>query len=136
MLSLRPREIHLGFPFVGYVEAMTVFDDAWVEARAEPALDFDRIRIPPPKRRFFHRNWRGRYVFEFVLPPAQWVFEQRIQRARRKTHRVDEEFDLKLVERQLETLWIGASYLYHHGLDVYLREGISGGLQRFLGSQQ
>lgn len=135
MLSLRPREIHLGFPFAGYREAMAIFDADWVDARTAPIIDMDRIRIPPSKRRFFHRNWRARFVFEFVLPPTQWVFEQRMLRARRKTHRVDEDFDFKLVERQLETLWTGASYLYHHGLNVYVREGITGELRRFLGSQ-
>ncbi|MEA3278851.1 MAG: serine/threonine protein phosphatase [Pseudomonadota bacterium] len=135
VLSLRPREIHLGFPFVGFEEAMTIFDTGWVEAHEAPIVDARRIRIPPPKRHFFQRNWRGRYVFEFVLPPARWVFDQRVLRARRKTHRVDEDFDLKLVERQLETLWIAARYLYHHGLRVYVREGITGGLRRFRGSQ-
>jgi hypothetical protein len=101
-----------------------------------PVLDVERLRFPAPKRRFYQRNWRGRYVFEFLLPPAQSVFDQRKVRARRKTHRVDEVFDFNLVERQLETLWIGARYLFHHGLDVYVREGVSGGLLRFLGSQE
>lgn len=136
MLSLRPREVHLGFAFVGFDEAMTIFDREWMESRTEPALDLGRIRIPPPKRRLYHRNWRRRYVFEFLLPSAEWVFGQRLQRARRKTHRVDEDFDLGLVRRQLETLWIGARYLDHQGLLVYVREGVEGRLLRFLGSNQ
>jgi hypothetical protein len=131
MLSLRPREVHLGFPFLGFEEAMTIFDSEWMEAHSDPVLDLDRIRIPPPKRRFYQRNWRGRYVYEFLLPPAHWVFEQRQMRARRKTHRVDERLDLELVERQLETLWMGARYLAHMGLNLYVREGVKGGLLRF-----
>ena len=136
MLSLRPREVHLGFHFVGFREALTIFDEEWKEVPENPAIDVDRIVIPPPKRFFFSINWRKKFVFEFVLPPAQWVFEQRLLRARRKTHRVDENFDLALVERQLETLWIAARYLYHHGFLVYIREGIEGDLRRFVGSRE
>ena len=135
MLALRPREVHLGLPFVGYPEALAIFDREWEEARDQPQLDYGRIVVPPPKRFFFSRNWRGKYVFEFVLPPARWVFEQRLRRARRKTHRVDEHFDLQLVERQLETLWLAAMYLSHHGFLVYIREGLEGGLRRFAASR-
>lgn len=136
ILSLRPREIHLGFPFVGFEESMTIFDTGWLDAHEEPIIDVSRIRIPPLKRHFFQRNWSGRYIFEFVLPPAEWVFEQRVLRARRRTHLVDENVDLPLVKRQLEALWIGARYLSHHGLRVYVREGVTGGLRRFRGSRQ
>ena len=136
MLSLRPREVHLGFPFVGFREALTIFDEEWKEAPENPVLDVARIVIPPLQRFFFSTNWRAKYVFEFVLPSAQWVYEQRLQRARRKTHRVDENFDLALVERQLETLWMVARYLYHHGFLVYIREGIEGELRRFVGSRE
>lgn len=136
MLSLRPREVHLGLPFVGFKEAMAIFDQAWVDAKENPRLDVSRIVIPPAKRFFFSRNWRGKYVFEFILPPVSWVFEQRLLRAHRKSHRVDENFDLALIERQLETLWIVARYLYHHGFLLYIREGIEGRLVRFAGSQE
>ncbi len=133
MLSLRPREVHLGFPFVGYAEALTIFDEDWKNAPEQPQIDVSRIKIPPERPMLFGRNWRKLFVFEFVLPPAQWVHDQRKQRARRKTHRVDENFDLALIERQLETLWIGARYLHHHGFRVYLREGLEGDLRRFTG---
>lgn len=136
MLSLRPREVHLGFPFVGFPEALAIFDKEWEQATDRPQLDVSRIVIPPRKRFFFSMDWRKKYVFEFVLPPADQVYGQRLLRARRKTHRVDEHFDLELVERQLETLWIAAMYLYHHGFLVYIREGVDGGLRRFVGSRE
>ena len=135
MLSLRPREVHLGFPFIGFQEAQTIFDREWAEAPEPPQMDLDRILIPRKKRLILCRNWRKAYAFEFLLPPADWVYEQRKMRARRKSHRVDEEFDLALIQRQLETLWIGARHLFHHGFLVYIREGVSGGLKRFVGSQ-
>ncbi len=134
-LSLRPREVHLGFPFVGFDEALTVFDAPWMEARETPLLDLRRILIPPLKCYFWQRNWRNRYVFEFLLPTADWLYEQRLYRAQRKTHRVDERFDLPLIKRQLETLWIAARFLHHQGLLMYIREGIDGGLVRFTGSR-
>ena len=31
-LTFRPREVHLGFPFVGYSDALTVFDEQWITA--------------------------------------------------------------------------------------------------------
>ena len=31
-LTFRPREVHLGFPFVGYSDALTVFDEQWLTA--------------------------------------------------------------------------------------------------------
>lgn len=136
VLSLRPREVHLGFPFVGIKEALTVFDNEWEQARETPIMDVSRLVVPPRKRYFFQRDWRNRYVFEFMLPTAQWLYTQRQLRAQRKTHRVDEHFELALVERQLETLWNASRYMHHHGLWVYVREGIDGGLRRFVGSQE
>lgn len=136
VLSLRPREVHLGFPFVGINEALTIFDKEWEQARENPIMDVSRLVFPLRKRYFFQRAWRNRYVFEFMLPTAQWLYGQRRLRAQRKTHRVDERFELALVERQLETLWKVSMYLHHHGLLIYIREGIDGGLRRFVGSQE
>ncbi len=81
-LSLRPREIHLGFPYVGHEQALAVFDKEWLEAEVKPEIDLERIKIPPEKHYFFSVNWRGRYVFEFLLPPAEIVLERRLKRRR------------------------------------------------------
>ena len=130
-LGLRPREVHLGLPFVGCEESMSIFDEPWMKGKCGPDIDLNRIKLPPLKRLFFFQNWRDKFVFEFILPCAEWVYEQRKSRARRMTHRVDEYFDLPLVERQLETLWIVARYLAHRGFYVYVREGIEGELSAF-----
>lgn len=122
-LAVRPREVHLGFPFAGFKQGLAVFDREWLEARPYPKLLATGIRIPPPKRHFLSVDWRGRYVFEFLLPPAKQLFEQRSQRARRGTHHVDEGVSLELVTAQLEVFRQAAAYLAHHGVRVYTREG-------------
>ncbi|WP_177420536.1 serine/threonine protein phosphatase [endosymbiont of Lamellibrachia barhami] len=125
-LSLRPREIHLGFPFVGFEQALAVFDKAWLEADARPEIDLERIRIPPEKRYFFSVNWRRRYVFEFLLPPAGLLLERRLERSKRGTHHVDVELELKTIETQIQVYRQAALYLHQHGLNVYLREESDG----------
>ena len=135
MLSLRPREVHLGFPFVGFNTAMSVFDQPWVEAGERLQIDMARIVLPKQKRFIFSINWRAKFIIEFLLPPADWVYEQRLHRAQRKSHRVDENFDLELIERQLETLWIAARYLHYHSFMVHIRVGVEGELLRFTGTR-
>jgi len=124
-LAFRPREIHLGFPFVGFKQALAVFDREWLAAEPHPMLDLPRIRIPPPKRHFLSINWRDRYVFEFLLPPAAALFEQRSRRARRGTHPVDQYLSLALVEAQIDVFRQTAFHLCRSGVRVYIREGIS-----------
>lgn len=122
-LAIRPREVHLGFPFAGFRQGLAVFESEWLEARPHPRLVPTRIRVPPPKRHFFSVDWRGRYVFEFLLPPPAQLFEQRSERARHGTHHVDEGVSLELVTAQLEVFGQAAAYLAHHGVRVYVREG-------------
>jgi len=122
-LTFRPREVHLGFPFVGFEQGLAVFDPEWLQADPHPDLDFARIQLPPPKRTFLSVDWRKRYVFEFMLPPAEELFAQRSRRAKQDTHPVDRNLSLKLVTAQLEVFRRCAVYLSHNGLRVYIREG-------------
>lgn len=122
-LAIRPREVHLGLPFVGFKRGLAVFDREWLETRPHPRLDVTRIHIPPQKRHFFSVDWRNRYVFEFLLPPAKQLFEQRSKRARRGTHPVDANLDLDLVAAQIEVFRQTALYLFRQGVRVYIREG-------------
>ena len=122
-LAIRPREIHLGFPFAGFKQALAVFDPEWLEADPHPRLDLERIQIPPPKRHFLSANWRNRYVFEFLLPAPEVLFEQRSARARKGTHPVDRNLSQELVTAQLEVFRRCAGYLSQQGLRVYIREG-------------
>lgn len=122
-LTVRPREVHLGFPFVGQADALAVFDDAWLENYDRLQLDYDRILLPPIKRHFWSVNWRGRYVFEFVLPRPSTIFRFRTERAKQGTHRVDEHLDLERIRKQVEVFGRAALHLHRNGLVVYVREG-------------
>lgn len=122
-LTFRPREIHLGFPFVGFEQAHAVFDPEWLQTEPRPELEPGRIQIPPTKRNFLSTDWRQRYVFEFILPPADELFAQRSRRAQKGTHPVDRELSLELVMAQREVFEQCAVYLSRRGLRVYIREG-------------
>ena len=131
-LSLRPREIHLGFPFKGVAEALAVFEPQWLEAEPPLQLDFDRIRIPPPKQHFWNVDWSKRYAFEFILPQAETILEWRKNRAKSGTHYVDKNIVLKQIEQQLYIYRAAAQYLFEQGLFVYVREDIHGQPLRLL----
>ena len=131
-LAIRPREIHLGFPFVGFEEGLAVFDKEWSETDPHPTLDLDRILIPPPKRHFFSVDWRKRYVFEFILPPPDAVYAQRTKRYARGTHPVDEHLSLDLVRDQLEVFHKTALYLVQQGVPLYIRQGTDAPPERIL----
>ncbi|MCB1764161.1 MAG: serine/threonine protein phosphatase [Gammaproteobacteria bacterium] len=131
-LSLRPREIHLGFPCTGFKDALAVFDNEWVRSLTPPELDLTRIRIPPMKRFVFSINWRDRYAFEFLIPRAEALFDQRANRARFGTHPVDESITIEQVRNQLTIYRLAAHYLHRQGLIVYIREGTEGDLLRIV----
>lgn len=131
-LSMRPREIHLGIPCAGYERGLAVYDAEWVDPPTPPALELERIKIPPAKRHFFSVDWCSRYVFEFLLTPPRIIYEWRSKRARRGTHHVDAAISLALIEKQVETMRLVALHLRRNGLSVYIREGVDGGLQRFV----
>ena len=122
-LTVRPREVHLGFPFVGQANALAVFDDVWLENYDRLELDYDRILLPPVKRHFWSVNWLGRYVFEFVLPRPSTIFGFRTERAKQGTHHVDEHLDLARIRKQVEVFGRVALHFHKHGFTVYIREG-------------
>ena len=122
-LAIRPREIHLGFPFAGIEDSLAVFDKEWLEADPRLELDLSRIRIPPRKRHFFSVDWRSRFVFEFLLPTPETLFEQRTKRARKGTHPVDRNITIQLVSDQLEVFRLCALHMARNGMFVYIREG-------------
>lgn len=126
-LSMRPREIHLGFPCRGYRDALAVFDEQWLKSLTAPELDLDRIRIPPEKRRFYSVNWHKRYVFEFLMPEPEVLFEQRRKRQEEYgMHHVDEGVSLERVKKQLLIYQVAALHLCRRGLCIYIREGTDG----------
>jgi energy-coupling factor transporter ATP-binding protein EcfA2 len=119
MLTLRPREVHLGVPFVGFSQSMAVSDPEWMESF--PAPDLDRIQIPPEKRGLLSTNWRARYVFDFQLPRAEALFEVRCVRAKAGTHYRDAGATLEQATRQLDVYWDVARHLTRCGVGVYVR---------------
>jgi hypothetical protein len=125
-LTLRPREVHLGFPFVGHSEVLTVFDKEWVEASEPLELDYARIRLPPPKTRIFAPDWRARYVFEFLLPPAQEILQWRMDRSRRQSHPVDADVTQEQVEKQIAVFCKAAVHFHRSGILIYVRDAIEG----------
>ncbi|MCB1858440.1 MAG: serine/threonine protein phosphatase [Gammaproteobacteria bacterium] len=127
-LSLRPREIHLGFPCKGFKDALAVFDEGWTKSIIPPELDLERVRIPPAKRFFFSVNWRNRYTFEFLIPPVEDLYAQRAKREKRGTHDVDQGVSIEQVQNQVTVYQMAALHLHLHGLNVYLRDGIDGNL--------
>ncbi len=122
-LALRPREIHLGFPCKGYKDALAVFDEEWTRSLTPPELDLERIRIPPRKRYFFSVNWHARYAFEFLIPPADTLYRQRLERSRKGTHHVDQEITREQVANQVTIYQMAAEYMHSKGMKVYIREG-------------
>ncbi|MBF0255264.1 MAG: serine/threonine protein phosphatase [Gammaproteobacteria bacterium] len=125
-LSIRPREIHLGFPFKGFGESLVVFDKEWLEASPRPQLDLERILIPPHKRHFFSVDWHDRFCFEFLLPPAELLLERRLTRGKKGTHRVDRDLSLQLVEDQIQVYRQVALHLHRQAMRVYVREDLDG----------
>jgi adenylate kinase family enzyme len=126
-LNLRPREIHLGFPCQGYKDALAVFDKEWIKSLTPPELDLERVKIPPPKRHFLSVDWRKRFVFEFLIPKAEALFEQRRTRqAEYGMHHVDKGITLERVKNQIIIYQMAAVYFCRNGLRAYVREGTAG----------
>jgi hypothetical protein len=125
-LTFRPREVHLGFPFVGYDEALTVFDKAWLEAPEAPALDLPRIVLPPAKSSFLAVKWRRRFVFEFLIPPSEVILKWRLERSHRTVHPVDRGVTLEQVEKQAAVYREAALHFHRSGMLTYIRDEYDG----------
>ncbi|MFD2113008.1 ABC transporter ATP-binding protein [Thiorhodococcus fuscus] len=121
-LALRPRELHLGLPFVGQRQALSLFDAAWLEQWRALRLDENRILLPPPKRHFFSTEWRHRFVFEFLLPPPQAIVADRTERARLGTHPIDRIIDPEQIAAQVRLYAQVALHFHRGGMIVHLRE--------------
>jgi len=130
LLTFRPREVHFGFPFVGFRESHAVFDPEWLQ-NSTP-LDFDRILLPPRKGGFLSRDWRTRYVFDFLIPPPESILEARQRRFRKGTHPVDQALTLQQVRAQCEVYEQLARHFHAHGMRVFVRSSFGGPPQRIL----
>ena len=120
-LTFRPRELHLGAPFKGYEEALSVLDDEWINNFDTLEMDFRRIRIPPEKAWFFGTDWRTQYVFEFILPPAEEIYKDRMKRARTGLFPHDRSVTPEIVKAQVAFYRTIAWYFWVFGMHVYVR---------------
>ena len=125
-LTYRPREIHLGFPFVGFEEALTVFDSDWLNAPTPPALDLGRIILPPEKTHILAPNWRLRFVFEFLIPPSEAILKWRQDRSHMEAHPVDQGVTLEEVDKQVAVYREAALHFHRSGMLTYVRDEFGG----------
>ncbi|MEJ2058113.1 MAG: serine/threonine protein phosphatase, partial [Desulfofustis sp.] len=124
-LIYRPREIHLGIPYAGIEDALAVFDQEWHDLEPDAMIiDYRRIRIPPETHSKLSTNWRDRYIFEFLLPEPEIIFERRMNRQKDGYFPVDANLDLDTVARQLDVYSRVALFLHRAGLNVYIRTTI------------
>lgn len=120
-LTFRPREIHLGVPFKGYSDALTVLDEDWVKNCDSLEMDFSRIQIPPAKTWFLGADWRARYVFEFILPPSDLIYQNRVKRAKTGLFPHDQYITPEIVTHQVEFYRTIAWYFWVSDMHVYVR---------------
>ena len=121
-LAHRPREVHFSLPFKGTDERYAVYDEKWIDLKSFPELDVSRIKIPKKKKFILAPNWRSRYVFDFILPPPEWLLRTRQRRNTLGDAReVDKGLTIDLVRWQVNAHWHLARYFYQSGLQVMLR---------------
>jgi hypothetical protein len=125
-LIYRPREIHLGIPYEGIKDALAVFDQEWLDLKADDLrIDYPRIKIPPKNHSKLSTNWRDRYIFEFLLPEPEVIFERRVNRQSEGYFPVDANLDLETVVRQVDIYSRIALFLHRAGMNVYIRSDLT-----------
>ena len=124
IFTFRPREIHFGFPFVGFAESHAVFDREWLQSPAD--IEFSRILLPPGKRGMFSMDWRNRYAFEFQLLPAEQIYSICQDRIKRGTHPIDAELTLDRVQRAVAAYEKLALFFHNNGILIYIRDCLDG----------
>lgn len=124
-LIYRPREVHLGLPFQGIAESLTVFDKEWLESPLPLVLDPGRIRIPPSGEGILRTDWKHKYVFEFIIPDPKTVYRRRVDRHIQGYFPIDDDLSLEMVVKQTEVYREVALYLHRAGMPVYVREKLT-----------
>jgi len=124
VLTFRPREVHLGFPFEAFKSGQAVFDKEWMQAPT--AVDTSRIHLPPHKEWFFQADWYKRFYFDFLLPSPDAIFKMRSRRAIKGNHPVDLYLQQEQVEKQLKAYEDIALFFHLNGLHVAVRTSYGG----------
>ncbi len=123
-MAVRPREVHMGFPFDGGDASLVVFEKDWLADWEHLKLDVQAIQLPPLKRFPLSVDWRGRFAFEFLLPDPREILEYRIERAKSGSHQVDTELHYEQIKRQVEIFSAVAVYFHNNGITVHVRDRI------------
>ncbi len=131
-LAYRPREVHLSFPFEGFKQDLALFEEEYVQADPLPNLELARIQVPPPKKGFFSLNWREKFIFEFILVPAEVIYGLRKNRSRLGTHQIDTQLSLERITEQVRIFREVAGHLQRMGMQVYAREELAGAPKRLV----
>ena len=124
IFTFRPREVHFGFPFVGFEESHAVFDLEWLQSPTD--IDFSRIYLPPGKRGFFSVDWRNRYAFDFQLLPPEKIYAICKKRSRLGSHPIDVELTLHRVQLAVAAYEKLALFFHNNGMLVYFRDSFDG----------
>jgi hypothetical protein len=133
LLTFRPREVHFGFPVIGWKHSLAVFDSEWLEGPVD--IDLLRIQIPPGKRGLFSIDWRRRYAFDFQLPPPDQVFAVCQSRSRSGSHPRVQHLSREQVVRQHDAYASLALHFQRQGMRVYIRESFQGQPRRIIDPQ-
>jgi hypothetical protein len=119
LLFSKPREIHFGIPFVGNPAPVS---GSW----PDKPIDEDRIQLPGYKTRFYHTNWRSRFVFDIQIPSAETIYARRRGRAERGTHPVDADLSFDSIAAEVSAYTAIALHLHKNGFRVFVRSTIMG----------
>ncbi len=130
-LTFRPREVHLGFPFFEHRDALTVFDPDWVSEFRSLEMDTSRVKVPPNHAGLTSKNQRRKFVFEFVIPPADKAFNWRRERARTGLFPYEKNLTPELVLGQSLAYLEIAEHLHKQGVPVHVRTGYDAPPQQF-----
>ena len=119
VLALRPREIHLRLPWPS---------QRLMQNQGEEALEAELEQMPMPRQGtgLLTPNWRRRFLFEFLLPPAAQIYCKRKERAGAGSHPVDRDISLELVQAQLRGYELLAGHLHRNGFQVLVRNAFDG----------
>ena len=126
VLVHKPRELHFGLPFVGYEEAIPVYDIKTLDDPSYLELDLLRIPLPPAGGGLLAANFRRKLCFEFLLPLPETLFERRRKRAKNLTHHVDLGLTLEQVREEYNFLLLLAHFFYSSGMNVHIRQESDG----------
>jgi hypothetical protein len=126
VMANRPRELHFGVPFLGYEKAVPVYDVDSLDDSSYLEIDFLRVRLPPPKGNILTGNFRKNIVVEFILLPAEQLYELRKKRADKGTHHVDADLTLQQVVEESDFYSAVALYFHQSGMNVYVRNTLGG----------